>query len=281
MSHLTNTACCPACQLPLFTVSATLDVCEHCGLARTKNVVSDGFDQNYGAASAAARTQRSAYLRHFIRTDLHSLHLIGSALDIGCADGIFLDLLEKVGWQAFGVEPFPNLRGQDSRISHSPIEAWDGDAQFDLVTMVHSLEHVADPLLVLLKINQLLRPGGALFIAVPNYGGAWAHLSGESWPWLNLREHYYHYTTTALRQLLIRAGFTVISLRTSSREAPPILTEIFTAVGVFRRHYPLKRPIGSLLFRAGTLLRRPTNLIVDLLGGGAELIAVARQSKFL
>ncbi len=267
---------CPICQSPLLSAGSTLDVCGRCGLAHTRHVTSNGRDQDYSPPSAEARARRAAYFMHFICRDLRPLDPRGLALDVGCADGLFLDLLEDAGWQARGIEPFMGLYGYDQRIVHLPLEEWSEDGLFDLITMVHALEHMDNPQRALLKIRQLLRPSGTLFIAVPNYGGIWSRLCGDAWPWLNLREHYYHYTDTALRSLLTQAGFTVTNLRTSSHEAPSVLTDLLVAAGVFRRSYPGKRIITSLLFRGSTLLRRPTNILTDYLGRGAELIVVAR-----
>jgi SAM-dependent methyltransferase len=47
-------------------------------------------------------------------------------------------------------------------------ETFETDERFDVIIMGFVLEHVDDPGLIVAKYRQLLKPGGRLFIAVPN-----------------------------------------------------------------------------------------------------------------
>ena len=60
-------------------------------------------------------------------------------------------------------------------LPHDDLEA----ESFDLVTMWHSLEHVHDPKRVLSEARRLLRSGGRVAIAVPNFDGWPRAGSGE------------------------------------------------------------------------------------------------------
>lgn len=75
---------------------------------------------------------------------------------------------------------------------------------FDSVFCSQVLEHVPNPMLVLLEFYRILRPGGELILSVPHL----AYLHNEP-------HDYYRYTEYGLRHLLHHAGFEVTELRWS------------------------------------------------------------------
>jgi SAM-dependent methyltransferase len=80
-------------------------------------------------------------------------------------------------------------------------------SSFDLVTMMHSLEHVHDPLQVLRAARELLVPGGRLVVAVPNIESLPFRWFGSSWFGLDLPRHLTHFTPRTLPLMLRWAGF--------------------------------------------------------------------------
>jgi 2-polyprenyl-3-methyl-5-hydroxy-6-metoxy-1,4-benzoquinol methylase len=56
------------------------------------------------------------------------------------------------------------------RFEHSRFEDWTppGNAMFDAVFLMHTLEHVDEPVQLLERIGRWLSPGGRLFLVVPN-----------------------------------------------------------------------------------------------------------------
>ena len=95
------------------------------------------------------------------------------ALDIGSGYGFFSRAALDQGFQVVAVNPakaenriFQQLNGFE------PIplffEAVDfGTDKFDLVILSQVLEHLLDPLHVLVKVRKLIKPEGVLAIAVP------------------------------------------------------------------------------------------------------------------
>jgi len=77
---------------------------------------------------------------------------------------------------------------------------------FDAITMVHSLEHFANPLAVLEDLRAKLTPDGRLFVQVPN---------AEANPMdLAVADHMSHFTPATLSRLCVRAGYEVESVST-------------------------------------------------------------------
>jgi SAM-dependent methyltransferase len=95
------------------------------------------------------------------------------------------------------------------------VEAWQGtldsapwpDASFDLVLMNHSLEHMPDPMVALSRARTLLRPGGSLIVAVPNWRSWQRRAFGTYWLHVDLPRHLAHYSSDALHAAARDAGF--------------------------------------------------------------------------
>lgn len=104
---------------------------------------------------------------------LHRWRKAGSLLDVGTGIGQFLHHARPFFDEVLGTEVSTRaielgreLYGLE--IVQGSVENFPGDLQFDNITMFHVLEHVPNPRQALSRCAQLLRPGGILFLAVPN-----------------------------------------------------------------------------------------------------------------
>ena len=77
---------------------------------------------------------------------------------------------------------------------------------FDAVVLWHVAEHLHDPATTLRNVASLLRPGGVLMIAVPNFGSPEAKIGKAGWFHLDVPRHVFHFTSATLRPLLADAG---------------------------------------------------------------------------
>ena len=149
------------------------------------------------------------------RFDLINKHLKnGKVLEIGCSNGVFLDLFKEAGWETWGVEPSETARSaqrKGHRVTKSNFEKVELPTNsFDLVVMNHVLEHMDQPATVLEKVFSVLKKDGFLFVDVPNAGGLGAKLLGKHWPYYLPHEHKHQFTRRSLTDLLWAAGFKVI-----------------------------------------------------------------------
>jgi len=107
------------------------------------------------------------------------------AIDIGCGDGKFLGLLSKLdGWLCIGLDLNPDMV---SLCQRSGLEVIEGDMAVaksklpngvDAVTLWHVVEHVEDPVGLLLQAKALLNEKGVLCFSVPLTPMSYEH----SWP---------------------------------------------------------------------------------------------------
>ncbi|MGQ9657379.1 MAG: class I SAM-dependent methyltransferase [Fimbriimonadales bacterium] len=136
----------------------------------------------------------------------------GRLLDVGCGNGDFLQLAQRAGWQAVGVEPDPKAvaiaRARGLTVHHGGLETLSAESEtYDGITMNHVIEHVHDPRTTLTHCYRLLKPGGWLWLETPNLDAQGHARYGENWVGLDIPRHLVVFTDRALRQLLKEVGF--------------------------------------------------------------------------
>lgn len=93
-------------------------------------------------------------------------------LDAGCGSGLFCDLAISTGAGVMGLDASEALL-ELARVRTPHAAFFQGemeelpfvDLTFDVVTMINSLQHVADPLRALKETRRVLRPGGRIALA--------------------------------------------------------------------------------------------------------------------
>jgi 2-polyprenyl-3-methyl-5-hydroxy-6-metoxy-1,4-benzoquinol methylase len=197
--------------------------CRRCGLQyvnprpRATDVVhaySVGDDPTYVSQIAARE-------RTFARAVAHIEKLLpgrGRLLDIGTAAGAFLAAARDRGWEIDGCEPNRWTAAWGSNhygIQIRPGELFDhsfAGQPFDVVTLWDVIEHTPDPSRLILRVGELIRPGGLLIVNYPDIGSWIAQLLGRKWPFLS-SVHLYYFTRHTMRSFLERHGFQVVEVR--------------------------------------------------------------------
>lgn len=166
-------------------------------------------ERDMGEAAAEAWDQRAAgILARLPRPPTR-------ALDFGAGQGHLTHALRGRGLVAEGYEP--SLAGRQAAQERYRLALWDSlpegvDPPFELVTFIHSLEHVPDPLLALRQLHSLLAPGGVVYIEVPHPGSLAMWRAERRRSLLDLPFHLYHFFPRTLTALVERAGFQVLQL---------------------------------------------------------------------
>lgn len=143
---------------------------------------------------------------------------VRSLLDIGCGSGHFLHRAQLAGLEVAGIEISDFARQQSNtrlgkELVYSSLEdAHFSSSSFDVVTMWHVLEHVPSPTDTLKAAHDLLRPGGILAVAVPNFDSLERRIWGKRWIAVDAPRHFYHFSQSTLESLLSKTGFELISV---------------------------------------------------------------------
>jgi 2-polyprenyl-6-hydroxyphenyl methylase/3-demethylubiquinone-9 3-methyltransferase len=105
------------------------------------------------------------------------------ALDVGCGAGLLAEPLARLGAVVSGVDASPELvavakehaRRAGLEIDYRAGELQELEGQFDLITCMEVIEHVADPQAFVGALAERLASGGLLILSTPN-ATAWARL---------------------------------------------------------------------------------------------------------
>lgn len=130
----------------------------------------------------------------------------GKLLDIGCGIGDFLLTAKKAGWQVTGVEPSRQARDISekriqARVYSAISELEEEQFGFDLITMWHVLEHVPDLNAQIDFLFRLLKKGGKLVVAVPNFRSWDAEHYQAYWAGYDVPRHLYHFDQSFMQNL--------------------------------------------------------------------------------
>jgi SAM-dependent methyltransferase len=179
-----------------------------------------GYGQRYLAQNRHRIAKSVRQLRDALEFVAPSARRGGARLlDVGCSLGYTLVAGRSLGLEASGVDvsevAVAHCRelGFDCKVAG--LEALPFPArQFTVVTMKHVLEHTAVPREALREARRVLRPGGALFIAVPHAGYHKAVRAPRSSRFYRPDahggiEHWAYYTPATLTRLLAEEGFAV------------------------------------------------------------------------
>ena len=195
-------------------------------------------------------------------------------LDVGCFTGELLDVLRERGADVYGLElqeeaaqiAAERLPG---RVFQARVEGADfPQVDYDAVTLLAVIEHVVDPVALLRRCHELLRPGGWLMVQTPNSGSGLARATGKHWPLYAPVEHLHLFSATALRLLLEGLGMTEIRIGRHSKRLP--VEYVFE---MMRSYGPEWRRLAAPLYRLLPAFARRARLPFY----GGEMIATARR----
>ena len=145
----------------------------------------------------------------------------GLLLDYGCGSGWYAARMRERGWNAMGMDFSAHAAAAARRnfglnVIHGTLpHAAIAPGSVDVLTLRAVLEHVHDPRQLVAAACEVLRPGGFLYISVPNLASWGFRAFDKAWSQLDPPRHLLHFTPDTLRRLVEEAGFTVESIATA------------------------------------------------------------------
>ncbi|HUI63792.1 MAG TPA: class I SAM-dependent methyltransferase [Bacteroidota bacterium] len=261
--------------------------CPACGVVQTVPRPPEDSLAKYYPASYYPQTETEAreYERIIGRFQREKVKLMrryrqtGMVLDVGCGAGYFVREASMAGYSAEGVEfshqavEFAKAHCKVHAVEGDVLEVSFGDRKFDIVTLWNVLEHLPHPAESIQKIHSLLKPGGILIAAVPNFCSFQARVFRDRWYHLEVPRHLYHFGPDSLAKLLRNQGFSILGLSHYSSEN--------NWAGIMASMVPLVSPTGSLAGRAlrkvfGQPLARVAAGLEALVGRGGTFTMIAQ-----
>lgn len=199
--------------------------CLSCSLVRLNNPpppeeMAHHYGSDYYADVVAAGETRIERRWSYPRKRVLEMVKGGTLLDIGCSSGGFLRSLADGNWKLYGVEFSPPEAKRAEATSGAQVfvgnvlDASFPNSTFDVITGFHVLEHVYQPKAVVTKLWEWLKPGGILYLHVPNIKSLEASLFRSYWYGLELPRHLFHFSPASLHELFASFDFETIRFRT-------------------------------------------------------------------
>lgn len=202
--------------------------CANCGIVFNPHLSIDSREvsnQFYDERNMAHRRKIRSILQRVARSRWRWMQKriavpAGSLLEIGCGTGEFLAIARDSGWKVDGLELSKSFR--DAARSWYDLELKGQElsqagllsGSFDVVALLHVFEHLPNPLDFLTRIAEIVKPGGWLFIVVPNLSSWTDALFGKSSPTLIKRDHFFHYSPDTLKRMVAHTDFTPVDIVT-------------------------------------------------------------------
>lgn len=202
--------------------------CTACGMCFAEGLPDPGrFAQYYadsskydlgadGAQLSDRDAQRYADQAAFVAA--HVADRSQPILDVGTAAGGFLLAMRDAGFeQPFGVDPSPDAVGVARDGFGLDVVVGGLDAakswghRFELVSYIAVLEHVLEPREQVRAVARLLRPGGCIFVSVPDAGVFRDHVDA---PFQEFSvEHINFFTGRSLANAMAAEGYSLVAQR--------------------------------------------------------------------
>lgn len=206
--------------------------CTQCGFAQVLDVPSSSelsdLYETLHTKHIKYRSGQSAQLENQRRLEFLQKKIPNGArvLDAGCATGDFLaeaaEAFEIFGFDisaaaiAHAKQRLPQL---SERLTAQRLEdvgaSWQG---FDAVCLWDVIEHVADPVMVIQRMMDRVKPGGYLFMSTPDFGSFTARMMRSYWAFMTPPYHLGYFSKQSFEYLFKhRVSGDIISYETRGK----------------------------------------------------------------
>ncbi|MEJ2722784.1 MAG: class I SAM-dependent methyltransferase, partial [bacterium] len=157
----------------------------------------------------------------------------GRLLDVGCGDGMLLEVAAKSGWEVEGIDvssaAVRYVKEKKGPAVHQGVveDVAIESGSIDVIVLNHVLEHVQDPRATLMRLRTILAGDGVVRIEVPNATSLSTRtqnlpsrfrLKKHRWRHYETGHHFWFFTPKALIRTIRAAGFSPIRVAAPARQ---------------------------------------------------------------
>lgn len=206
---------------------------------------------------AKAMCAFSAGCNYGLMRTLRTMRQDVAILDIGCGKGRLLHSLRKLGFtgRLVGVDPFlsaDELCDDGVELRKSTLTEFEGEGAFNVISMMHSLEHIANQEDTLESLRRMLSSSGVCVISIPIANSRQWRMHATQWVQMDPPRHLFLHTA---KSLAILAGRHQLSLERTINESSAFQ---FWGTALVKKGVPLL-PMSKAYVRS--LWRIPTDMI--------------------
>jgi len=154
---------------------------------------------------------RFKFIQKFIKS--------GKLFDLGAGWGHFMLAGKELGYDVYGVEiseqPYLYcVNDLKLPVDHIDFFEMDESKQFDVITMWDVLEHIDKADDFVAKCSKLTKPGGYLFLQVPQIDSYFAKRHKDNWKMMGL-DHVNYFGKETITKILANNGYEVVKIKSS------------------------------------------------------------------
>jgi len=214
-----------------------------------------------------------------------------SILDVGCGKGDFVRAAVMDGWQIDGIE----LNRQAVSIAKGfslPVKQLDffsdeiKPSSYDVVSMFEVLEHLPDPVGFLKRAENVVRPGGVIYLTTPNFASLDRRIWGVDWPVIH-KEHLTYFSIRFLKSVIRKnTNLTVLheETRNISEQSIQLIRGLLTSRSFDRKPLnhseKIEKPDLRTTLNASAFLRalkRSINGFLNITGTGGTIVLLLKR----
>jgi 2-polyprenyl-3-methyl-5-hydroxy-6-metoxy-1,4-benzoquinol methylase len=197
--------------------------CSSCGFVFMKDIPSsealyEYYSNNYERTSYLSPITINRYNEILDRFEAY--RKTGNLLDVGAGYGFFLEIARQRGWNVHGTEL------TDEAVNHctdkgltmfkGELQNIDfGNLEFDVIISIEVIEHINNPIEYLTKMNEILHPGGTIYVTTPNFNSYLRYRLKENYNVIEYPNHLGYFTRKTLNKLFTENGFKTLKIQTT------------------------------------------------------------------
>jgi 2-polyprenyl-3-methyl-5-hydroxy-6-metoxy-1,4-benzoquinol methylase len=200
----------------------------------------------------------------------------GRLLDIGCADGRFVEFITGKGILPEGIDISPVAvflaQQRNIPVKCSTIENWWNkykESRYANITAFDVIEHVTNPDSFIRHAFKLLAPGGVFILTTPNVQGIVRKIMKEKWYFYIPEEHLYYFNKKNISLLAEKEGLQKITIKPAKKpitynyaicqfeEYNPKIGKILKHLSIFIPGFMKKLPINLFIGELLIILKKP------------------------
>ncbi len=198
-----------------------------CGLTKTRvvdknqNYPTDALYEDSSEVKKHYQNQKEGF-EQYAQSILNFIPVkSGTLLDVGAGFGWVVNEAKKRGFDSQGIDQSKTYAAFGKKtlqidLKNVSLQEFKSKEKFDIVVLNHVLEHIAEPVSFLKKINGLLKTDGLLFVACPNIDSLMFTLFKSRWYGLQPYQHIWQFTPDSLERLIESNGFKTDKLQTTN-----------------------------------------------------------------
>ncbi|MDO8658649.1 MAG: class I SAM-dependent methyltransferase [Candidatus Levybacteria bacterium] len=193
--------------------------CKKCGILKTITTSNNFNPKTSFSTFYEDRKEKFRKLFFPIAQNLMLFKKSGDVLDVGCSSGILMEILNKKGFNVWGIEPNSQAHTAakkkfGDKIFYGILENFleYNKKQFDVVIYNHVLEHIDDINKEFRLIKRTLKKNGILIIGLPNTSSVIFYLRQMFWELLRPNEHVWHFSEKYLTKYLNNNNYEILNM---------------------------------------------------------------------